>query len=759
MLTRLFDATAEGWRWIVEFGRNQRLQRILAASLLAAAVLSGAATYMAVTGAFGIQSSDREIVRLLYNLNLVLLILFAAVVIPQLFMLWMDRRSGLVGARLNARLVLWFGLVAMVPTLIISVLSVLYFIYGLELDRWLGDNVSTTVQSAAAIAQGNVEQLTKRFDGESRAMAEHVRENGGSWSENPEATEQLVRDEASRRAFDEVAVVDGNGEVLLSAGRLDLAVGEVAVPNESIATAREGNTFVFANNSRDRFRAVVLLNGSDDTFLVTGRLINPALLPFLERAQNIASFYRESEDNIVDIQTRFTLIITVMALLLLLAAVWAALIYATRLVRPISTLVAAADRIGAGNLDTRVPEPAKGDELGVLSSAFNRMTQQIETQRNELVTANRQLEERRRFTEVVLAGVSAGVIGLDGEGRVNLPNRSASDLLGMDLSQRIGEPIATVVPEMAALVEQARQRPSWIAEAQVSLARGAETRTLLVRVVAEFMANRLIGFVVTFDDVTELLSAQRKAAWADVARRIAHEIKNPLTPIQLSAERLKRKYLKEISSDRETFETCTDTIVRQVGDIGRMVDEFSSFARMPAPVMGPENVVDLCREAIFLQQTAHGSISYTTGFPSRPLIINCDAHQIGQALTNLLKNAAESIEARLTAEDDGGPPGRIHVEVRETPDDVTIAVEDNGRGLPEQGRERLTEPYVTTRARGTGLGLAIVKKIMEDHGGLLILEDNDGGGASVRLLFRQEALREELNEAARPNGLARAHGR
>jgi two-component system nitrogen regulation sensor histidine kinase NtrY len=272
------------------------------------------------------------------------------------------------------------------------------------------------------------------------------------------------------------------------------------------------------------------------------------------------------------------------------------------------------------------------------------------------------------------------------------------------------------------------------------------------------MATRLIGFVVTFDDVTELLSAQRKAAWADVARRIAHEIKNPLTPIQLSAERLKRKYLKEITSDRETFETCTDTIVRQVADIGRMVDEFSSFARMPAPVMGPENLIELCRESIFLQQNANTAIAYTTEFPKQPPIVNCDGHQIGQALTNLLKNAAESIEARHAAEDDSAPAGHIHLQVRENPDDITISVEDNGRGLPEQGRERLTEPYVTTRVRGTGLGLAIVKKIMEDHDGLLILEDRAGGGATVKLLFRRESAEKGASRHALSGGLVRAHG-
>jgi two-component system nitrogen regulation sensor histidine kinase NtrY len=307
-------------------------------------------------------------------------------------------------------------------------------------------------------------------------------------------------------------------------------------------------------------------------------------------------------------------------------------------------------------------------------------------------------------------------------------------------------------------VEAARQRPSWLAESQISLVRGAETRTLLVRVVAEFMATQLIGFVVTFDDVTELLSAQRKAAWADVARRIAHEIKNPLTPIQLSAERLKRKYLKEIASDPETFATCTDTIVRQVGDIGRMVDEFSAFARMPAPVMASENLVELCSQAIFLQQAANPSITYSTDMPADGLELICDAQQIGQALTNLLKNAAEAIEARIAATGSVDPPGEIRLALRESDDDVVLSIEDNGRGLPDQGRERLTEPYVTTRVRGTGLGLAIVKNIVEDHGALLQLDDRPGGGAVVRVTFRHSRADVTADPDAPKAAVARAHG-
>ncbi|HTZ36068.1 MAG TPA: ATP-binding protein, partial [Stellaceae bacterium] len=409
---------------------------------------------------------------------------------------------------------------------------------------------------------------------------------------------------------------------------------------------------------------------------------------------------------------------------------------AAQLADPISRLVGAADRIGAGDLSVRVPEGRKDDEMASLSRAFNRMTDQIQSQQQELIEANRQLDERRRFTETVLTGVTAGVIGLDGFGRIYLPNRSASALIGVDLDRSVGEDLAEVVPAMAELLGEVNRRPDRVAQAQIQIV-GGSTRTLLVRISAEQDNEGISGYVVTFDDITELLSAQRKAAWADVARRIAHEIKNPLTPIQLSAERLRRNYLKDIKKDPDTFRICTDTIIRHVEDIGRMVDEFSSFARMPAPVLKPEDLTAIVERAVFLERTAHSEIAFTTSFAQRPVTVRCDARLVGQAAINIVKNAVEAIEARLV--DTGpNPPGQIAVSVEEAAGKVVVTVADNGKGLPKRGRERLTEPYVTTRAKGTGLGLAIVKKIMEDHQGELLLEDAPGGGARVMLVFLTE---------------------
>jgi two-component system nitrogen regulation sensor histidine kinase NtrY len=356
--------------------------------------------------------------------------------------------------------------------------------------------------------------------------------------------------------------------------------------------------------------------------------------------------------------------------------------------------------------------------------------------------------------------VSAGVIGLDRFGRVNLPNRSASSLLGVDLEESIGHDLVQVAPEMGGLLDEAARRPERLAQSQVQLVRGTSTRTLLVRIAAEHYGRDISGYVVTFDDITELLSAQRKAAWADIARRIAHEIKNPLTPIQLAAERLRRRYLKEIKGDPETFTVCTDTIIRHVGDIGRMIDEFSSFARMPAPVLKPENLSEIVRQTVFLQRTAHPEIAFAANLPARPVTVRCDARLVGQAVINIVKNAIESIETRIV-EQGGGPAGQIRVSVTEEAGQAAVIVEDNGKGLPRHGRELLTEPYVTTRAKGTGLGLAIVKKIMEDHLGELVLEDGEPGGARVRLVFAATEIRapEYPDAADQPTELSMAgHG-
>jgi two-component system nitrogen regulation sensor histidine kinase NtrY len=432
----------------------------------------------------------------------------------------------------------------------------------------------------------------------------------------------------------------------------------------------------------------------------------------------------------------------VVSLVILLTAIWAGLWAATRLVRPISNLIGAAERVTEGDLKARVEIDRDDDEMGTLGLAFNRMTSQLDAQRDALMAANQQNEERRRFTEAVLAGVSAGVVGLDNDGRITIVNRMAARLLNAEPDDIEGQHYSENMPELAALIRRAIQEPVGRASGEATIKRGSMTRNLSVQVASESDAFGG-GYVVTFDDITDLISAQRTAAWADVARRIAHEIKNPLTPIQLSAERLKRKYGKEVTSDPEIFDQCTDTIIRQVGDIERMVNEFSSFARMPAPKMRRENVQELLTQAVFLQRVAQPTISFEVKSPKEPIFFEADGRLVSQALTNVLKNACEAIEARKATGDDG--KGRVSVVLESDDERFSIRVIDNGIGLPPEHRHRLTEPYVTTRAKGTGLGLAIVRKIVEDHGGEIAIDDAPGQqGAQIRLTFplRQKVLKD-----------------
>jgi two-component system nitrogen regulation sensor histidine kinase NtrY len=716
--------------WAGRFG----LRRKIAVALAAAALLSGIATYLALTGAppFG---PHPVVVLSLLNLDLVLLLLLGAVVTKRLVEIWAERRRGLAGSRLQVRLVVLFSMIAVFPTIIVAVFSYLFFSFGIE--SWFSDKVRTAISESVEVANAYVKEHQQAIRADALSMANSLDQYAATMVISPQDLVQALTIQASMRGLTEAAVLDEKGHMVARTG-LAFALGFEDVGEDTLRRAKDGEVVIMTDDQEERVRALVYLGGFPGLYLYVGRFIEPKVLAHRRETQLAAAQYEQLEGKRAGLQITFSVIFILVAMLFLVAAVSIGISIAAQLADPISRLVGAAQRIGAGDLSVRVPEGRKDDEMTSLSRAFNRMTDQIQTQQQELIAANRQLDERRRFTETVLTGVTAGVIGLDRNGRINLPNRSASTLIGVDLERAVGEDLAAVVPAMAELLGEATRRPDRVAQAQLQIASGSSTHTLLVRIAAERDDEGISGFVVTFDDITELLSAQRKAAWADVARRIAHEIKNPLTPIQLSAERLRRNYLKEIKKDPETFRICTDTIVRHVEDIGRMVDEFSSFARMPSPVLKPEDLSAVVERAVFLQRTARSDIAFAIDFAERPMTARCDARLVSQAVINIVKNAVEAIEGRIV-ETGPNPPGKIAVSVEENAGKAIVTVEDNGKGLPKRGRERLTEPYVTTRTKGTGLGLAIVKKIMEDHQGELLLEDAEAGGARVRLVFMSEA--------------------
>jgi two-component system nitrogen regulation sensor histidine kinase NtrY len=710
--------------------RSHRLARRVAMGLSLAAVPSVGLTFLAITVAGPAGPNPRTVLSLLI-IDLLLLLALGAVVGIRIFEVWRARRRGTTGSRLHLRFISLFALVAVTPSVLMSVGSAAFLQYGIE--SWFSERVRTALYASLEVARAYLGEHRQVIAGNALAMANDIIREGPILMVSPERFNALLGNQAAIRGLSEAIVFDSDGRVLARSGlafSIELSIAQI--PLWATEKAREGEVAVLTSEDEQRVRALVLLPGFyGATYLFVGRLVDPKVVSHVEATSAAMAEYERLEGKRSGLELAFSLVFAVVGLLMLLVAVWVGLVMATKLATPIARLIDAAEQVRAGDLSARVAEGG-ADEIGLLSRAFNRMTRQLDEQRRDLVQANRELDERRRFTETVLAGVSSGVVGLDPAAVVTLPNPSACDLLALPAEQMVGRAVEAVVPELAEIIEEIRRRPDRQIQREIKIARGGRSRTLLVRVAAEQIGSETLGFVLTFDDITELVSAQRKAAWADVARRIAHEIKNPLTPIQLSAERLKRKYLKEISSDPETYVRLVETIVRQVGDIGRMVDEFSSFARMPAPQMKSENLAEICRQAVFLQRTGYPDIAFAAELPDGPVPIVCDARLVGQALTNLLKNAVEAIHGR---EGEDLPPGRAVLRMAEADGRIDVEVEDNGRGLPAEQRDRLTEPYVTTRSKGTGLGLAIVKKIMEDHGGDLYLEDAPGGGARVRLTF------------------------
>ena len=638
--------------------------------------------------------------------------------------------------RLHVRLVALFSVIASVPTLLVVIFASLLFQSGL--DFWLSDRAQTVIKNAQEVASQYRKDQRAEVQLEVQTMGSDVvgwvNERG---IDDPQFGDFML-DQTTRRKLLETALltISDKGEIQMQGGvnlydrpledRFAAATLQALKAGQALAKEEGG----------DRVEAVVRLDPRAQVYVYGARAVDARLLKLAEDAQSAASDSQRTLARARTLQFRFNAILLAVSLLIVGISIWIALKLADRLVRPVGELVDAARRITAGDLTTRVtagevtgrvPGMRVQDEIGILGRAFNRMTKRLEEQTGDLVSANAQLESRRAFIEAVLSGVTAGIISVDQERNVRLINSSAEALLKTERGQAVGQKLAELAPELDAHLDEDQR------EDIIQFASGGEPRTLAVkRVRVEG------GHVLTFDDITEQLLDQRRAAWSDVARRIAHEIKNPLTPIQLAAERLQRRYGGEITSDAPTFEKLTGTIVRQVGDLRRMVDEFSSFARMPKPVFREERIADIVGESLFLHQVAHPDITFKLDSPEPSPLLVCDRRQLGQALTNVIKNAVEAIQQKR---EDGRREGddRVSITIRDADDRIVLEVSDTGIGLPKE-RGRLTEPYMTTRVKGTGLGLAIVKKIVEEHFGNIEFDDSAGGGTLVRLIFDSESL-------------------
>ncbi|ALE16484.1 Nitrogen regulation protein NtrY [Altererythrobacter epoxidivorans] len=646
------------------------------------------------------------------------------------------RRAAVSTARLHVRLVFFFSLIAAVPTLLVAGFAAFLFQSGVNF--WFSSDSRGLMQNANELAQGYYEQNQLEVGNETIAMAGDLRFYFERGSLADDGFADFYKYQAQARDVTESAILQRMpDDTLRTAAIFDLVAGNrpLDFASKSIARLNEGE-LVVVEGSPERIAALAPIDEQGGIFLYNARTAEAASFNYWERAKSVVASYDVLTKRARALQLRFNLALLVISLLLVGLAVWFALRFADRQVEPLTELVGAARKVGAGNFALRVAGRTGADEIGMLNRAFNRMTAQLEKQTDALVSANRQLDDRRAFMEAVLESVTAGVISTDGEGNVLLMNGTAQELLMEDADRPLlGLRLSDLSNQIDQMVE------AGLASGVVSHQNNGEHLTLAVKIAPE-----TDGYVITFEDITRQLLDQRQAAWSDVARRIAHEIKNPLTPIQLATERLKRRYRKQIESDGDLFDELTNTIVRQVGDLRKMVDEFSSFARLPKPHFRQEDAVDLVRQSLFLQEVAHPQINFDLSTKDVEAgQISCDRHQLGQAMTNVLKNAVEAVEAKAAASDLDFR-GRIRVTLASDDEMFCVTVDDNGIGLPQE-RDRIMEPYMTTREKGTGLGLAIVNKIVDEHGGDMVFSSSEDGGTRVVLRFARDPL-ERTEEAA-----------
>jgi two-component system nitrogen regulation sensor histidine kinase NtrY len=706
---------------------RERLQPrfVLGLGYTVATLLTTAAVYLSTrapgAGHFG--PASRIILAVVLG-NLVLIFALAASVGWRVAQMLREQGRD-AAARLHVRFMAMFALAAVLPAIVVALFFGALVTRGVE--QWFSQRVRTVVENSATVAKSYVDEQGNELGGDLQAMATDLNRAAPVFRSSPMVFGRILEGQAAARPFPAAYVVDHEGRVLASA-EADNAPPFLAPPPQALKSVDGGDLVVKTFEQAALIRGLYKLKAYDDAYLYVVRRVDPGIFNNLIAASSALQDYREADANRHQVQAIFMLTYLETVLLVVVAAASLGMAAANAISAPVARLVVAAHRVSAGDLTARVETHNAPEEIAVLSRAFNRMTHDLQSQQMALKAASIEAESRREFIETVLAGVSAGVIGLDSEGRISAANQQAHALLGLG-AEALGQSLAEAAPEFGPIAEAAA-RIRGDAEDELDVERGGEPRRLRVRASGAPEG----GLVLTFDDITRLVTAQRSAAWRDVARRIAHEIKNPLTPIQLSAERLRRKYRKEIQHDLEIFDRCTETIIRQVGDIGRMVDEFSAFARMPAPKFEPHSANELLRQAVFGERVRDPDTTIELIEPDQEIILMCDGRMLAQALTNVLKNAGEAIAARRQHEP--GLKGRIGARLVCDGRGIAFEVEDNGVGLPSSGREQLTEPYVTTREKGTGLGLAIVKRIQEEHGGELLLLDAEnlpGARAQLRL--------------------------
>ena len=707
------------WERFVRLRRQRRFQNAVTFGLVFLGPLLAVATFLAL-GPLN-QGTNSPALRLILLADLCYVLFVAAAVLMRVARLIADRRSQSAGSRLHLRLSGVFAGVALVPTVLVAIFATVTVNFGLE--GWFSDRVRNVVGASLSAAEAYEAEHRQDLTEDARALAGYI--NVAKQSQfflQDDGVRPILTQgqDLVQRGLKEAFLVDGGGQ-LRTRGERSYRFDFEQPTADELARARAGEIVLIQDWDNNEFRALVHVDTFADRYLYVSRTVDGALLSLLDETRETVALYHQLEAERGRLLFEFGLLYLGFALILILAAVWVGLWFAEKLSRPVGRLAGAAQRVGGGDLDVQVPEEDGDDEIAMLGRLFNQMTRQLKGQRDALLDGHRQTERRRRLFDSVLSNVTAGVIGLDSEGRIDFVNRAAERLLDVASGATEGELVA-IVPEFAPLFDRLREGGLAAAQEEVRLTRRGKLESLLVRMSERRNdSGRLEGYVVAFDDVTELVSAQRMAAWGDVARRIAHEIKNPLTPIALSAERIKRKFRSQVA-EPDDLAQYTEVIVRQTEDLRRIVDEFSKFARMPEPDRRETDLLRLLRDAVVLQESGQPTVRFDTAFPSDPVVMELDQTMITQALTNLIKNAGEAIETRMEKGVAEGFVPRIGVSLSLDADTAVIRITDNGVGLPPD-RARLFEPYVTTREKGTGLGLPIVKKIIEEHGGTLALVD------------------------------------
>lgn len=707
-------------------GERRRFAVIPGILAVVGALVTGAISFVVLMGLTPIAPTD-TVVTIASLVNGAFVLVLCVLIGREVMRIVRARRQGKAASRLHVRIVVLFAIVAVLPAVLVAIVAGITLDIGL--DRWFGMRTRAIVESSISVARAYVNENARNLQGTTLSMAYDLDSQRRLYDLDRTGFQQLLTEQAKGRSLLGAQLLRRGGQPFLKA-EVPVERPLPAPPDDALRQAEEGNLVFIPPGVTNLVGAIIKLRQIENTYLYTIRAVDPDVLEALRMMEERQAEYTSLEKNRVNLQIAFALLYLGISLIVLLSAIWTGIGVADRLVRPIRLLISAADDVSEGNLTVSVPVRVSDGDVGSLSNTFNNMILQLRSQRSELVNAKDLIDERRRFTEAVLEGVTVGVVGVEADDTVSIVNPSAERILAISAPDAVGRKLDELFPNIARIHAAARQSNKAEYQEQVKLRIRDRERHLAIRVTSEESVQGSESSVVTVDDITDLVDAQRSSAWADVARRIAHEIKNPLTPIQLSAERIRRRYGKMVEGDREVFDRCVDTIIRQVSDIGRMVDEFSNFARMPKPKMENRDLREALQEAVFMREMGDHGIAFTSDFGQQPMIGTFDIRLLSQAFGNLVKNAVEAVEGVE------GLAGAIRLQAAQQGDRYRIEVIDNGRGFPREDRDRLLEPYMTTREKGTGLGLAIVRKIIEEHGGTIALMDAPGGvGAMVRVLL------------------------